>query len=80
MDELFEALTLIQTRKIKAFPIYLMGKTYWEGLLKWVEETMLGLGCISKDDFNMFTVTDDPEEVANGIERHYRRDRATRNF
>lgn len=80
MDELYEALTLIQTQKIKPFPIYLMGKSYWEGLLKWMEETMLGQGCISKEDFAMFTVTDDPEEVANGIERHYRRDRATRNF
>lgn len=80
LDELFEALTLIQTQKIKSFPIYLMGKTYWEGMLAWIKETMLGQECISKEDFDMFIVTDDPEEVANGIERHYQRDRATRNF
>lgn len=80
LDELYEALTLIQTHKIKAFPIYLMGKSYWEGLLKWMREVMLAQGCVSKEDFDMFVVTDDPEEVANGIERHYRRDKATRNF
>jgi len=80
LDELFEALTLIQTKKIKPFPIYLMGKEYWVGMLKWVEETMAAQGCISKKDFDMFIVTDDPEEVANGIERHYQRDRATKNF
>ncbi len=80
LDELFEALTLIQTKKIKAFPIYLMGKDYWVEMLKWIEQTMLSYGCISKEDFNMFLVTDDPEEVANGIERHYQRDRAMKNF
>lgn len=80
LDELFEALTLIQTKKIKAFPIYLMGKAYWVEMLKWVEETMLAHGCISKEDLNMFHITDDPEEVANGIERHYQRDRAVKNF
>ncbi len=79
-DELFEALTLIQTRKIKAFPIYLMGKDYWVEMVKWMENTMLTSGCISKEDLNMFQITDDPEEVANGIERHYQRDRALKNF
>jgi hypothetical protein len=80
LDELFEALTLIQTKKIKPFPIYLMGKGYWNQMLKWIEETMLAQGCISKEDFDMFHITDDPEEVANGIERHYQRDRAVKNF
>ena len=41
LDELFEALTLIQTKKIKPFPIYLMGKAYWDKMLKWIEETMI---------------------------------------
>ncbi len=80
LDELFEALTLIQTKKIKPFPIYLMGKAYWDKMLQWIEETMIPQGCISKEDFNIFLITDDPEEVANGVERHYQRDRATRNF
>lgn len=80
LDELFEALTLIQTQKIKAFPIYLMGKSYWNEMLAWIKSTVLSEGCISPDDLNLFQITDDPEEVANGIERHYQRDRAIRNF
>lgn len=80
LDELFEALTLIQTQKIKPFPIYLMGKTYWDKMLDWIKETMIPHGCISEEDFKMFLITDDPEEVANGVERHYQRDRAMRNF
>lgn len=80
LDELFEALTLIQTKKIKPFPIYLMGKSYWEGMLSWIKDTMLTERCISVEDFDFFQVTDDPEVVANGIERHYQRDRAIKNF
>lgn len=80
LDELFEALTLIQTKKINAFPIYLMGKEYWTNMLDWIQTTMVSHGCISAQDFNLFLITDNPEEVANGIERHYQRDRAVRNF
>lgn len=80
MDELFEALTLIQTKKIQSFPIYLMGKDYWAGLLDWIKSTVLAQDCIAPEDLNMIQVTDDPEEVANGIERHYQRNRAERNF
>ncbi|MFI0435303.1 MAG: TIGR00730 family Rossman fold protein [Parachlamydiaceae bacterium] len=80
LDELFEALTLIQTKKIKPFPIYLMGKDYWVDMLKWIEGTMVNQGCISTKDLEMFLITDDPAEVANGIERHYQRERAIKNF
>lgn len=80
LDELFEALTLIQTKKIKPFPIYLVGKDYWVEMIKWIKETMLTHGCISKEDFDLFLITDSPEEVANGIERHYQRERAVKNF
>jgi uncharacterized protein (TIGR00730 family) len=80
LDELFEALTLIQTKKIHPFPIYLMGKSYWAGLMEWIHHTMLAKECISPDDLKLMQITDDPEEVANGIERHYQRDRAERNF
>jgi uncharacterized protein (TIGR00730 family) len=80
LDELFEALTLIQTQKVNFFPIYLMGKAYWEGLMGWITDTMLGHGCILPEDLKLIQITDDPEEVANGIERHYQRDRALRNF
>lgn len=80
LDELFEALTLIQTHKIHPFPIYLMGKQYWEGLIDWIKNTMLAHACISPEDLDLFHVTDDPEEVANGIERHYQKNRVFRNF
>lgn len=79
-DELFEALTLIQTKKIHPFPIYLMGKEYWSGLMDWIKGTVLNEGCITASDLELLTITDDPEEVANGIERHYQRDRCRRNF
>lgn len=80
LDELFEALTLIQTKKIHPFPIFLMGKSYWEGLIEWMKETMMGKECISPSDLELIHLTDDPVEVANIIERHYQRDRAERNF
>jgi uncharacterized protein (TIGR00730 family) len=79
-DELFEALTLIQTEKIHGFPIYAMGKEYWKGLLEWMEKTMLHNACISPEDLKLIRLTDDPEEVADGIERHYQKNRALRNF
>lgn len=80
LDELFEAMTLIQTKKIQPFPIYLMGKVYWQDLLKWMKETVIAQGCISESDLNLLHVTDDPEEVANGIERHFQRNRSVKNF
>lgn len=80
MDELFEALTLIQTKKIHPFPIYLMGKDYWAGLIDWIKAKVLVDDCIVAEDLNLLQITDDPQEVANGIERHYQRDRAERNF
>lgn len=80
LDELFEALTLIQTKKIHPFPIYLMGSTYWEGLMDWIKATAVAQGCVSKGDLDLLHITDNPEEVANGIERHYQRERAERNF
>ncbi len=80
LDELFEALTLIQTKKIHPFPIYLMGASYWEGMMDWIKDKMLEETCISQQDLKLIHITDDPEEVANGIERHYQRDRAERNF
>ena len=80
LDELFEALTLIQTKKITPFPIYLMGKAYWTGLMDWMKDTLLSHECISLEDIERIHITDDPEEVANGIERHYQRNRTTRNF
>lgn len=80
LDELFEALTLIQTKKIHSFPIFLMGKSYWQGMIDWIQEEMLKMKCISESDLKLFHVTDDPNEVADMIEKHYQKDRADRNF
>ncbi|HWT00544.1 MAG TPA: TIGR00730 family Rossman fold protein [Pyrinomonadaceae bacterium] len=63
LDELFEALTLIQTRKIKNFPVVLFGSNYWGGMMKWVEEIMLSEGKIAADDLRLLHLTDSPAEV-----------------
>lgn len=80
LDELFEALTLIQTKKVNPFPIFLMGSEYWTGLLDWIKGTMMENMCVAPRDLDLIHVTDNPEEVANAIERHYQRDKAERNF
>ena len=63
MDELWEALTLIQTGKITEFPVILVGGSYWSGLVDWVRERMLTEGNISPGDLELFTLTDDPFEI-----------------
>jgi hypothetical protein len=63
MDELFEALTLVQTQKIKRFPIILFGSDYWAGLLDWIQATMLSEGAISAGDMDLLVVTDSIEEA-----------------
>jgi len=69
MDELFEALTLIQTHKIKPFPVYMVGKDYWKGLIDWLKERMLGEGKISPEDLNYLHIVDSLDEVVKGIRR-----------
>jgi uncharacterized protein (TIGR00730 family) len=69
MDELFEALTLIQTKRIKSFPVILMGSEYWKGLLDWLKDTMLGQGMILPEDMDLIRVIDEPEEVADYIRK-----------
>ncbi|HSG29334.1 MAG TPA: TIGR00730 family Rossman fold protein [Candidatus Krumholzibacterium sp.] len=71
MDELFEALTLIQTHKIAPFPVFLVGKDYWGGLIDWLNERMLGGGMISSEDMDLLHVVDSQEEVVSGINRIY---------
>lgn len=71
MDELFEAITLIQTGKIARFPIVLVGKQYWEPLMDWVENQMLEEGNISADDLNLYRLVDTAEEAAAHIVRFY---------
>jgi uncharacterized protein (TIGR00730 family) len=70
MDEFFEALTLIQTKKIKSFPLILMGSEYWRGLLDWLKKNMLLEGKISPVDLDLIQVVDEPEEVVKLIKKY----------
>ncbi len=67
LDELFESLTLIQTERIRPFPIVLMGSDYWGGLVNWIEDTLLSQGNIDVDDLSLFTVLDEVDEVLEHI-------------
>lgn len=67
MDELFEALTLIQTRKIRNFPVVLFGSQYWRGLLAWITSTMLNEKMIGAEDLGLMHLTDSPQEAVNFI-------------
>jgi uncharacterized protein (TIGR00730 family) len=68
MDELFEALTLVQTGKITKFPIVLVGRDYWSGLLAWIKESMLPDGKVTDLDLDLVYVADDPDEVVSFIQ------------
>jgi len=79
MDELFEALTLIQTKKVRDFPVVLFGSEYWAGLLDWLRGTMARGAKIAPDDLDLMYVTDDPSAAADHVvgryrERHVERD------
>jgi uncharacterized protein (TIGR00730 family) len=70
MDELFEALTLIQTKRIKSFPVILMGSEYWKGLFDWLRKTMLRDNKISPEDLERFQILDDPDEAVKHIQKY----------
>ena len=70
LDELFESLTLIQTGKVRHFPVVLVGRDYWAGLLDWMRGTMVRAGTINVEDLDLFYVTDDPDEVVDRIRTH----------
>jgi uncharacterized protein (TIGR00730 family) len=76
-DELFEALTLVQTEKVTSFPIILMGSRYWTGLVEWVRDTVLAEGKISEPDLDIFHVTDDVAEAVRILEEARVRHRST---
>jgi uncharacterized protein (TIGR00730 family) len=69
LDELFEAMTLVQTRKVTIFPIVLVGSAYWSGLLDWLRGAVLEAGAISAADLDLVTVTDSVDEVVETIQR-----------
>ncbi|HEY6058846.1 MAG TPA: TIGR00730 family Rossman fold protein [Candidatus Limnocylindrales bacterium] len=73
LDELFEALTLIQTGKIEHFPVVLVGSDYWSGLVGWMRDVQLRAGSISQVDLELFQVTDDPDEVVRIIRQYAKR-------
>jgi len=72
MDELFEALTLIQTKKIRGFPVVLVGKDYWSGLIDWMKRSALAEGNISPEDLGLMHIVDEPEEVCAIINKRYK--------
>jgi hypothetical protein len=69
LDELFEALTLIQTQRIKSFPVVLLDSSYWNGLVGWMKDIMLRARCISPSDLDIFSLVDTPEEAVGIIKR-----------
>jgi uncharacterized protein (TIGR00730 family) len=68
LDELFEALTLVQTRKVTRFPVVLFGSEYWSGLVDWLRTTMVPAATIRDTDLDLFTVTDDVDEVVRIVQ------------
>jgi uncharacterized protein (TIGR00730 family) len=76
LDELFEAITLIQTRKIKPFPVILVGREYWKGLLDWVGDTLLREKMIAVEDLDILKTVDTPEEVLHWVQNSKVRDGA----
>ena len=73
MDELFEALTLIQTGKIVHFPVIMFGSSYWAGLQQWIRDRVLAEGKISPEDLDLMVVTDDIQHAADIVQQFYQR-------
>ncbi|MBT8222917.1 MAG: LOG family protein, partial [Eudoraea sp.] len=80
LDELFEAITLIQTNKIGRFPIILVGSQFWKGLIGWIKEVMLGAGNISATDLDLIRIADTEDEVVEIIDAFYKGHTLSPNF
>jgi uncharacterized protein (TIGR00730 family) len=80
LDELFESITLVQTKKISLFPIILIGTSYWSGLIDWLKSTLLKEGTISESDFDLFHLTDSTDEAIEIINRFYKTEDLKPNF
>jgi uncharacterized protein (TIGR00730 family) len=72
LDELFEALTLIQTQKVQNFPVILLGTDYWGGMIDWIRESLLAESAINADDVDLLRLTDDPKEAVRIIKTYER--------
>jgi hypothetical protein len=73
LDEMFEALNLIQTMRIPRFPVVVFGSAYWKGLLDWLHKSAVKEGCISEEDLEIFSVVDTPADVVKKIKTFYRK-------
>ena len=71
LDELFEALTLIQTKKIRGFPVVLVGREYWRGLIDWMQKTVQEMGNVNPEDIDLLHIVDEPEEVCAIVTNRY---------
>lgn len=80
LDELFEAMTLIQTHKIESFPIILVGSEFWGGLVDWIKTTLIEAGNISPEDLNLINVVDSANEVIDILNNFYKEYRLSPNF
>ena len=80
LDELFEAITLIQTNKIEKFPIILVGSEFWNGLMDWIKDSMLNIGNISPNDLDLIQIVDSEEEVVDIIDSFYKGNILSPNF
>ena len=80
LDELFEALTLIQTRKIGRFPIILVGVKYWQGLIDFMRNSLLAEGNINEEDFNLFRIVETADEAIAHINAYYNKHAIKQNF
>ena len=80
MDELFEAITLIQTKKIGRFPIVLVGKKFWGGLIDWLHETLIAEGNIKEEDLNLFRLVDTADEAVEHFNKFYEKYKLKPNF
>lgn len=72
LDEFFEAITLVQTRRVDPFPVVLMGTDYWKGMISWIRNKMLPHGMLDKEDITIFSMTDSPDKAVSIINNFYK--------
>jgi len=79
LDELFESITLIQTKRMPRFPVILVGKEYWQGMMDWVHKTILAHHCVGQEDLDIFQIVETPEEVLKVIKDFYAKEKRKTN-